>query len=78
MAEERFKGESMIYHKDITLTWVGKPTPFRVGDRVQTRGDIGSIRGFRVTKVHNEWFCECRDWLFRRHHFNMAFLEPRS
>lgn len=66
----------MLYHKDITLTWGGKPTPFAVGQRVKTRGDIGSLAGFRVAKVHNDWYCACVDEGGVERHFNMAFLEP--
>lgn len=62
-------------HNDLTLTWGGRPTPFKAGDRVKTRGDIGPVRGFIVSVVHNEWFCACRDESGKQYHFNMGFLE---
>lgn len=66
----------MLYHKDITLSWGGKPTPLVVGQRVRTRGDIGRIGHLRVKTVHNDWYCSCVDQWGVDRHFNMAFLEP--
>ena len=52
---------------------------FRVGQRVVTRGDMGSFN-LVITKIHNEYYAECRDVLLfgilgKRRHINMNCLE---
>lgn len=49
---------------------------FSVGDKVKTRGDIGSFPCV-ITKIHNSSFCEVRAYGKPRH-MNMAFLVPRK
>lgn len=49
---------------------------FSVGDKVKTRGDIGSFPCV-ITKIHISSFCEVRAYGKLRH-MNMAFLVPRK
>ena len=51
---------------------------FKVGQRVKTRGDMGSYVLF-VRKLYNGWYCGCsvRKHIGRIRHFNMNCLEPK-
>ena len=49
---------------------------FSVGDKVKTRGDIGSFN-LIIVKIHNEHYCSVKGYGKVRH-MNMAFLEPRT
>jgi hypothetical protein len=47
-----------------------------VGQKIKTRGDIGSFNGV-IVQIHNEAYCTIRSYGKRRH-MNMAFIEPRA
>lgn len=47
-----------------------------VGQKIKTRGDIGSFNGV-IVKIHNENFCTIFSHGKNRH-MNMAFIEPRA
>ena len=48
---------------------------FVVGQKVQTRGDMGRFR-LKITQIHNSHYCACRSWLWgKERHFNMNCLE---
>lgn len=48
---------------------------FKVGDKVETRGDMG---GFNLTiiAIHNNYYCTCKGYGKSRH-FNMNVLQHR-
>ena len=51
---------------------------FLIGQKVNTRRDMGNYF-LKITKIHNNHYCECRSWRFgRKRHFNMNCLEPRK
>ena len=48
---------------------------FEVGQRVRTRGDMGSFE-VTIVIIHNSHFCKARTWRFGKlRHFNMNVLE---
>lgn len=47
-----------------------------VGQKIKTRGDIGSYTGV-IVKIHNESYCTVFSHGKHRH-MNMAFIEPRA
>lgn len=47
---------------------------FFEGQKIRTRGDIGSYKG-KIIKIHNNYFCTIRSHGKDRH-MNMAFIEP--
>jgi len=50
---------------------------FHVGQRVKTRGDMGSFN-LKITNVRNDYYCTCKTWILgKKRHFNMNCLEPR-
>ena len=46
---------------------------FKVGDKVKTRGDMGSLN-FEIVAIHNDHYCTCKGYGKLRH-FNMGYLE---
>ena len=49
---------------------------FQVGEKVKTRGDIGSFN-LVIVKIHNEHYCTVKGYGKERH-MNMAFIEPNG
>jgi len=47
-------------------------TDFKVGDKVETRGDMGGFN-LVITKIHNKHYCRCEGYGKKRH-FNMNCL----
>lgn len=51
---------------------------FVVGQKVQTRGDMGQFR-LTISRIHNDHYCSCRLRFFgKERHFNMNCLEVIS
>lgn len=46
---------------------------FKVGDKVKTRSDMGSLN-FEIVAIHNDHYCTCKGYGKLRH-FNMGYLE---
>jgi hypothetical protein len=46
---------------------------FKVGDKVKTRSDMGSLN-FEIVAIHNDQYCTCKGYGKLRH-FNMGYLE---
>ncbi len=50
---------------------------FKVGDEVETRGDMGNFK-MKIIQIHNDHYCRCRTWVWGKdRHFNMNCLELR-
>lgn len=47
---------------------------FKEGQKVRTRGDIGSFN-LTIVKIHNDHYCTVRGYGKDRH-MNLAFIEP--
>ena len=46
---------------------------FKVGNKVKTRSDMGSLN-FEIVAIHNDHYCTCKGYGKLRH-FNMGYLE---
>ena len=55
----------------------GNNEAFKIGDKVKTRGDMGSFKMI-IKHIYNKHYCICIDDKFfnkKIRHFNMGFLE---
>lgn len=57
---------------EMTLTIKRDIPQFRMGDKVQLRGDMGSFK-MTILKIHNEWYATC-SFQGTKRHINMIFL----
>lgn len=48
---------------------------FKVGDKVVTRGDMGSFN-LKITAIHNKYYCTCKGYGKSRH-LNLNVLQHR-